>query len=133
MSDAVIDTDVMSFLFKRDSRADLYKPHLAGRRLVVSFMTIAELEAWALIRNWGETNKVRMREHLRNFITYPFERPLCVKWAEVTAAARANGQPIGCADAWIAATAMLHQIPLITHNRNDFGGVPGLSVISEAP
>ncbi len=69
MSDAVIDTDVMSFLFKRDSRADLYKPHLEGRRLVVSFMTIAELEAWALIRNWGVTKKVRMREHLRNFIT----------------------------------------------------------------
>jgi tRNA(fMet)-specific endonuclease VapC len=69
MSDAVVDTDVMSFLFKRDSRADLYKPHLVGRRLIVSFMTIAKLEAWALIRNWGETNKVRMREHLRDFIT----------------------------------------------------------------
>jgi tRNA(fMet)-specific endonuclease VapC len=132
MSDAVIDTDVVSFLFKRDTRADAYKPHLVGRRLVVSFMTVAELEAWVLIRNWGETNKARMREHLRNFVTYPFERSLCLKWAEVTAVARANGRPIGCADAWIAATAMLHEIPLVTHNRNDFAGVSGLTLISEA-
>ena len=74
-----------------------------------------------------------MREHLRNFVTYPFELPLCRKWAAVTAAARANGRPIGCADAWIAATALLHEIPLITHNRNDFSSVSGLEVISEAP
>jgi hypothetical protein len=47
MSDAVIDTDVVSFLFKRDTRAELYRPHLVGRRIVVSFMTVAELEAWA--------------------------------------------------------------------------------------
>jgi tRNA(fMet)-specific endonuclease VapC len=133
MSDAVIDTDVVSLLFKRDTRAEAYKQHLVGRKLVVSFMTVAELEAWALIRNWGEPRRSRMREHLRNFVTYPFELPLCRKWAEVTAAARANGRQIGCADAWIAATAVLHDIPLITHNRNDFNGVPGLTVISEAP
>jgi tRNA(fMet)-specific endonuclease VapC len=133
MSDAVIDTDVVSLLFKRDTRAEAYKRHLVGRTLVVSFMTVAELEAWALIRNWGEPRRARMREHLRNFVTYPFELPLCGKWAEVTTAARANGRQIGCADAWIAATAMLHDIPLITHNRSDFNGVPGLTVISEAP
>ncbi len=133
MSDAVIDTDVVSLLFKRDTRAETYKPHLVGRTLVVSFMTVAELEAWALIRNWGEARRARMREHLRNFVIYPFELPLCRKWAEVTSAARTNGRRIACADAWIAATALLHEIPLITHNRNDFDGVPGLQVISEAP
>jgi tRNA(fMet)-specific endonuclease VapC len=95
MSDVVIDTDVVSFLFKCDTRAELYRPHLVGRRIVVSFMTVAELEAWVLIRKWGETRKARTREHLRNFVTYPFERPLCLKWAEVTASARASGSPIG--------------------------------------
>ena len=133
MSDAVIDTDVVSFLFKRDTRAELYKPHLLGVRPVVSFMTVAELELWALIRNWGEPRKARMREHLRNLVVHPFDRALCVTWAEVTALTRNNGRPIGCADAWIAATAMLHGIPLITHNREDFAGVDGLAVISEAP
>ncbi len=133
MPDAVIDTDVVSFLFKRDRRGELYRSHLVGRRLVVSFMTVAELDAWALTRKWGDKNKARMREHLQNFVIHPFDRALCLKWAEATTAARANGQPIGCADAWIAATAMFHEVPLITHNRNDFSGVPELTVISEAP
>jgi len=84
MSDAVIDTDVVSFLFKGDTRAELYKPHLLGVRPVVSFMTVAELEQWALIRNWGEPRKAKMREHLRNFVVHPVDRALCVKWAEVT-------------------------------------------------
>jgi predicted nucleic acid-binding protein len=112
MSDAVVDTDVVSFLFRRDKRIEAYRRHLIGRRLVVSFMTVAELEAWALIRKWGEINKARMRDHLRNFVLYPIERAVCVKWAEATAAARASGQQISCADAWIAATALEHGIPL---------------------
>jgi tRNA(fMet)-specific endonuclease VapC len=47
----VVDTDVVSFLFKRDSRADRYRPYMTGRLLVVSFMTVAELDRWALARN----------------------------------------------------------------------------------
>jgi predicted nucleic acid-binding protein len=41
-------------------------------------------------------------------------------WAEVTVAARARGYRIECADAWIAATALRHDVPLVTHNRGDF-------------
>lgn len=44
----VVDTDVISFQFKGDSRASLYDPHLAGHILVVSFMSVAELDYWAV-------------------------------------------------------------------------------------
>jgi hypothetical protein len=40
---AVVDTDVVSLTFKRDTRASLYRPHLDGRQLTISFMTVAEL------------------------------------------------------------------------------------------
>jgi predicted nucleic acid-binding protein len=36
------------------------------------------------------------------------------------------------ADAWIAATALLYEVPLITHNRRDYEGVAGLVLISES-
>jgi predicted nucleic acid-binding protein len=39
---------------------------------------------------------------------------------------------IECADAWIAATALLYSVPLVTHNRNDYLGVPDLTLISHA-
>jgi len=42
----------------------------------------------------------------------------------------AAGRRIECADAWIAATALLYGAPLLTHNRSHSLGVPGLSLIS---
>jgi predicted nucleic acid-binding protein len=53
MTPAVVDTDVVSFLFKNDSRAQLYLPLLRDRNLLVSFMTEAELEQWILLAKWG--------------------------------------------------------------------------------
>jgi len=35
------------------------------------------------------------------------------------------------ADAWIAATALLYDAPLITHDAGDYLGVPGLKLITE--
>jgi tRNA(fMet)-specific endonuclease VapC len=132
MVSVVVDTDVVSFLFKRDSRAQWYRPHLTGKLLVLSFMTVAELDRWALQRHWGEASRSKMEEYLRNFVVYPYDRALCLKWAEVSDRARRNGPPIQCADAWIASTAALHSIPLVTHNGKDYAGVDGLTVISEA-
>lgn len=43
MTSVVVDTDVVSFSFKRDSRIRRYRPHLLGKTLVISFMTLAEL------------------------------------------------------------------------------------------
>ncbi len=48
----VLDTDVVSYLFKGDTRADALRTHLVGRLLVVSFMTVAELDRWALAEDW---------------------------------------------------------------------------------
>ena len=53
MTPVVVDTDVVSFLFKNDSRAQLYLPLLRGRKLLVSFMTEAELEHWIVLASWA--------------------------------------------------------------------------------
>ena len=50
----VLDTDVLSFLYKRDTRAGLYEPHLNDPPFIVSFMSLAELRRWTLERNWGD-------------------------------------------------------------------------------
>ena len=133
MSPVVVDTDVVSFLFRRDSRAELYRPHLDEELLVVSFMTIAELDRWALERDWGKPRRRRMEEHLGRFVVYPYNRQMCRKWAEIVDDARRGGRPVGVADAWIASTALLHEMPLVTHNREHFSEIEGLQVLSEAP
>jgi len=60
----------------------------------------------------------------------PSSPDLCRKWAKVMAGAQAAGRLIECADAWIAATALLYPAPLVTHNRSDYLGVSGLTLIS---
>lgn len=128
---AVVDTDVVSFLFKRDSRAERYRAHLSDRLLVVSFMSVAELDRWALARNWGESRRSALEQHLQHFVVQPFHRALCREWAEVSDHARRRGRPITTADAWIAATARLHNVPLITHNAADYAGVDGVTLVTE--
>ena len=44
MKAAIVDTDVVSMLFKGDTRAPAYRVHVTGRLLGISFMTLAELE-----------------------------------------------------------------------------------------
>ena len=131
MSNAVVvDTDVVSYLFKNHPIAFQYLPELKDRTPILSFMTLAELDRWVLDARWGEARHKRLRQYLAAFVVLPYDRDLCTKWAEVTVAAQASGRRIECADAWIAATALLAGAPLITHNRNDYLGVPGLTLIS---
>jgi tRNA(fMet)-specific endonuclease VapC len=133
MKPLVIDTDVASFLFKNDSRAQSYLPHLRDRQWLISFMTEAELEQWALLSNWQAKRIEWLRAFLGRFAVVPSSRDLVLKWAEVMVSARKSGRRMETADAWIAATAALHDAPLVTHNASDYSGVPGLKLITEAP
>jgi tRNA(fMet)-specific endonuclease VapC len=133
MTPVVVDTDVVSFLFKNDSRARLYLPHLRDRQWLISFMTEAELEQWALLSNWQANRIEWLRIFLGRFVIVPSSRDLVLKWAEVMVKARRSGRRLETADAWIAATAVLYNAPLITHNVTDYRGVPGLKLVAEPP
>jgi len=128
----VVDTDVLSFIFKEDTRGELYLPHLDGKLTIISFMTLAETDRWALERNWRVAKRAAMKTFLEQFIISPFNRILCIRWAEAMHCARLNGLPIQTADGWVAATALLHNVPLVTHNKKHYIGVDGLTIISEA-
>jgi len=130
VSAVLVDTDIVSMVFKGDSRAERYRRYLTGNILAVSFMTVAELHRWALSRNWGAPRRAEMKAHLENYVVLLCEKEMCQTWAEVMESARRKGRPIECADAWIAATALLYGVPLVTNNAGDYAGVDRLVVIS---
>jgi predicted nucleic acid-binding protein len=132
ISSLVVDTDVVSFVFKRDTRGTLYKPHLAGKLMIVSFTTVAELYQWARLYDWGKAKRGKLGQYLQGFVVIHSSDDLCLKWADVRSEATKQGRPIDTADAWIAATALLHNVPLVTHNRKHYGAVAGLTIISQA-
>src|SRR5580700_207733 len=111
----VVDTDVISFVFKGHSQGVAYVPDLDGKQIIVSFMTVAELKRWALKKRWGPNRIAKLDQQLRQVIVYPVDLDLCQRWAEVTMAAEEKGRPISPQDAWIAATALQENLPLITN------------------
>lgn len=130
---AVVDTDVLSFWQKGDTRGGDYSRALAGRTLVISFQTVAEQLRWAAERGWGEQRRAELGTYLQQFIVYPYSADLAREWAEIMAATSKAGKPMSAGDGWIAATARLQGLPLATHNRKHFEAVPDLTIITFAP
>jgi tRNA(fMet)-specific endonuclease VapC len=130
----VVDTCVVSYLYSGHDPAAAYHPHVANNTKVISFMTFAELYYGTLKNNWGEPRRMRLLRHVaQEYVIYPFNHALCLQWAVVRDQTRRVGRQVKVADSWIAATALLYGIPLVTHNRTDFEVLePDLTVISES-
>jgi predicted nucleic acid-binding protein len=116
----VVDTDVLSFIFEQYTRAALYLPDLENRAVMISFMTEAEMERWALQAGWTQPRQIRLRELLKRFVIAPSSEALSRTWASVMIESRAAGRRMETADAWIAATALLYKAGLVTNNPSDF-------------
>ncbi len=137
MGEVLVDTDVFSFLLRYgDTRASLYRPHLEGRILVISYVTIGELYFWAEQRNWGSERRRLVEEAIRKATVVRYDLDMCRAYARLKSALRnpsGSHRVVGDNDLWIAACAVAYRIPLVTHNRRHFVGIPELEIISEAP
>jgi predicted nucleic acid-binding protein len=72
----VIDTDVVSFIFKNHPIGALYESDHVGRNLLVSFMTLAELDRWAVQFQWGVARRDWLRLYVEKFVLLPYTRRL---------------------------------------------------------
>ncbi|MEN2383544.1 MAG: PIN domain-containing protein [Gloeotrichia echinulata DEX184] len=99
MSLLVIDTDIASFIFKGSDYADPYIPLLTGNELALSFMTVAELFQWAILRKWGARRLAQLEQYLSDYIIIPVDQPLCREWAQIRADQQSAGRVISPQDA----------------------------------
>jgi tRNA(fMet)-specific endonuclease VapC len=76
MKRVVVDTDVVSFLFKNHPIGNRYDSELVGRLPLISFMTVAELERWAIQRRWNPQRLDWMHLYLQQFTVVP-SSPTC--------------------------------------------------------
>ena len=129
MNALVLDTNIISYLMKGDSRGELYKRHLEGKTLSISFMTIGELYEGAYRKEWSEKKLGKLKSELRKYLVIPFSPRVCERWGWIRS--ERKNQPISIDDAWIAATALAHNSPLVTHNPKDFVGISGLEIVTE--
>ena len=95
-------------------------------RVFISVISLAELE-YGVERLPVGSRRSRLEQWLRHELPLRFEsRVLPVDpqvaehWGRTVSRSEAAGRPIGVMDAFLAATAEIHQLTLVTRNVSDF-------------
>jgi tRNA(fMet)-specific endonuclease VapC len=96
------------------------------RQTVLCSMVKAELLRGALRSQRVELNLERLAIFFAPLRSLPFDDTAAEHFARIGAELLKRGTPIGPNDLVIAATALAHQVTLVTHNTAEFSRVPGL-------
>lgn len=99
--------------------------------LAVSVITVGELRAGVLVADDVETRDRRLST-LTAALTLeplPIDGEVADAWARLRVSLREAGRRMPVNDSWIAATALAHDVPLVTQDR-DHVAVAGLRIIA---
>jgi len=72
-----------------------------------------------------------LKQTLRTIAVVPYDELLCITYASLRATLESQGRVVAANDLWIAASAVRHQIPLVSNNQKHFENIPGLKLITE--
>lgn len=141
MAILLADTDVYSYLHSANQkRAAPYKSHIQGNVIALSFISVGELYAGYRKKisrgQWPEDHIQKLEDQLRGVAIIPYDVEICRTYGTLKASLKTDtgaDRTIGPNDLWIAACAVRHSLTLVTNNRKDFSGIPGLRIICEAP
>ena len=125
----ILDTNIVSYFFNGHSNALIYEDALNGFNLGTSFITVGEMLQGAYRAQWGEKRIRALDVFLHHFLLVRYTHLICEHWARVRFQRR--HRPISENDAWIAATALAYDAPLVTHNAQDFVEIDGLNIITK--
>ena len=125
----VVDTNVVSYIYRGDPIGRPYLDRIGGHRPFISVQTYEEIMFGVMVNNWGQARIRRLLRYVNaNYDIIQVNSRLAVICARLRADSRRLGRELSAADGWIAATAVLLNCPLLSHDR-DFGSLPGLEVI----
>lgn len=106
---------------------------LLPQQCLISAITLAELSVGALVATNARQRGAR-QAHLQqaeaDFDPLPFDSACARAFGRVAASLRQSGRKTQARayDALIAATAVAHDLPVITRNPDDFAGIDGLTI-----
>ena len=124
----VLDSNIVSYIFNRDSRAPYYEERIRGYHLAISFQTLEEAWHGAYNRGWGARRMRELESYLERYEVIWPDDDMVDGCAGLRAERRAAGRELEMADAWIAATALFMDCPLASHDSH-FVGIPNLELI----
>ncbi len=103
----------------------------APARTAVSIVTLAELQLGVLLADDPDVRAARLARFAEveaTFEAIAVDRRIASAYADLVAAARRAGRRPRPMDGLIAATAIVHRVPVYTRDRG-YVGLPGLDVV----
>lgn len=128
MRSAVVDTNILSDLFRGDSAVRDFLREFES--IYVPVTVLGELLFGFILGSREAENRRRLDQFLsqRSVEIFPVSFSVAEHYATVMAALRRNGTPLPANDVWIAATACAEKVPLISRDRH-FLKIKGLQLI----
>jgi tRNA(fMet)-specific endonuclease VapC len=123
----LLDTCVISDFIKGEAGTKIRLKQTPPVDIAVSAITVMELR-YGLALNLQRAQKVEpaISSFLSSVTILPFSTVEAEQAAQIRAVLKSQGQPIGAYDVLIAATALQHNLLMITANQREFDRVPGL-------
>jgi predicted nucleic acid-binding protein len=123
----LLDTDTCSAHLKHPGKVYARFLQYLGR-LHISVITLAELYTWALRAKAPPQRLQGLLDMLNDMALLEVDLDVARKFGELRAALLDAGQPKPQLDLLIAATALVHDLTLVTHNTKDYATIPGLKL-----
>lgn len=86
----------------------------------------AELFYGSMKSKYPEQNLQKQKRFLNRFVSYPFDDETAEIYGNIRSKLEKAGTPVGPNDLMIAATALVRNIILVTHNTREFNRIEGL-------
>jgi len=123
----LLDTDTCSAHLRQVAAVTSKFLQYTGR-LHVSPLTVGELYTWAL-RAKAPPRRIQTLQDLPDDVTVlDVTKTVGHRFGEVRAGLLDAGKPAPNLDLFLASTALVHDLTLVTHNVQDFQNVPGLRI-----
>jgi len=121
----LVDTDICSAYLKGDNRVHgRFVQH--GGQLHVSAAAAGQLFTWALMAGRSSSRMQGLLNLLRDVTFLDVNRAVSEKFGDLRVQQIKSGHHTPDVDLLIAATAMVYNLTVVTHNQKHFATVPGL-------
>lgn len=124
----LIDSDWVASFLKGRSDAQALFQLLAAQDMAISLITVGEIYEGIYYGQNAQRHEAIFRRFLRGVRILPLNRPIMQQFARLRGELRRSGQIIGDFDILIAATALHHDLTLVTRNRAHFQRISSLTL-----
>ena len=123
----LLDTCVISDFIKGETGTTARFKQAPPADIAISAVTVMELR-YGLALNPQRAQKIKpaIASILSSVIILPFRTVEAEQAAQIRAALKSQGRPIGAYDVLIGATALQHSLIMVTANQREFERIPGL-------